>query len=296
MTDVDNIIESIVNNPDKVASLKEKDIENCLEKVKLIFDKEKALIELKGDIVFVGDTHGDFETTKSVVKQFFNADHLVFLGDYIDREPMKWGSIYNLTYLLLLKCCYPEKIILLKGNHECYYIIPCLPYEFEDEIIDRFGSSNLHKKYVEVFKSMPLMVLANKVFAAHGGILKDPDLNELRKINKNDPVAIESLVWSDPALSHTFRGAGVPFNEDDLTKFLDRINAKVFIRGHDYNNLGVSIYKNRCLTIFTSSRYKEMGNKGILVAQTNKEIVSIDDIILEDFSTRKWLKYKVKKK
>jgi predicted phosphodiesterase len=296
MTNVNNIIESVINNPDKVASLEERDIEKCLEMVTSIFDKEKALIELKSDIAFIGDTHGDFETTKSVVKQFFNAEHLVFLGDYIDREPMKWGSIYNITYLLLLKCRYPEKIILLKGNHECNYIIPCLPYEFEEEIIDRFGSSNLHKKYVEVFMSMPLIVLANNVFAAHGGILKRTDLEQLRKIDKNDSVAIESLVWSDPVLSHTFRGAGNPFNEDDLTKFLDEINARVFIRGHDYNTLGFAIYRNRCLTIFTSRRYKEMGNKGILVARTKKVISNIDDLILEDFYTGKWIRYKIKKR
>jgi len=296
MTNVNNIIDSIINNPDEVARLDERDIEKCLEKATSILDKEKAFVELKGDITFVGDTHGDFETTKSVVKQFFNADHLVFLGDYIDREPMKWGSIYNITYLLLLKCRYPEKIVLLKGNHECNYIIPCLPYEFEEEIIQRFGSLNLHKKYVEVFSSMPFMVLANNVFAAHGGILKKADLKQLRKTEKNDIEAIESLVWSDPAISHTFRGAGDPFNEDDLTKFLDGINAKVLVRGHDYNALGFSIYRNRCLTIFTSSRYKEMGKKGILVARLKKEISNIDDLILEDFSTGKWIKYKMKKR
>jgi len=90
----------------------------------------------------VGDTHGDFETTKAIVKKFLNnMDHLVFLGDYIDRSPTKWGSIYNITYLMLLKLLYPRKIILLKGNHECNYLIPCYPYEFEKEIIQRFGSS-----------------------------------------------------------------------------------------------------------------------------------------------------------
>ena len=291
MVDVDNVIDDVINEPNKVAGLDEKEIEECLGKTISILEKEKALVELNGDIAFVGDTHGDFETTKSVVKRFFDIGHLVFLGDCIDREPMKWGSIYNITYLLFLKCRYPEKIFLLKGNHECNYAILCSPYEFEGEIIQRFGSSSLHTKYVEVFSSMPLMVLANNVFAAHGGILKGVDLKRLRKIGKNDLGAIESIVWSDPVVSPTSRGAGDPFNEEDLTKFLDNINARVFIRGHDYNTLGISIYGDRCLTIFSSRRYREMGNGGILVARTEKEISSASDLLLEDFSTGKWIRY-----
>ena len=142
---------------------------------------------------------------------------------------------------------------------------------------------------------MPLMVLTNNVFAAHGGILKEADLVQLRKTGKNDLGAIESLVWSDPVVSPTYRGAGIPFDEKDLEKFLDGINAKVFIKGHDYNTLGISIYGDRCITIFSSCRYKDMGNRGILIARTDKEISNVSDLVLEDFSSRRWINYKAKK-
>lgn len=290
---VDDVIDVIVSNPDKVGNLSKEDLEECLENVTSILNKEKALVELSSDILFVGDTHGDFETTKSIINRYFDLDHLIFLGDYIDREPTLWGSIYNLTYLLILKSKYPEKIVLLKGNHECNYAIPCYPYEFEREILSRFHSFTLHSKYVEAFSSMPLMILANNIFAAHGGILKGADLKQLRNIDKNDLQAIESIVWSDPVNSPISRGAGDPFDEVDLIKFLDKIRARVFIRGHDYNTLGTSIYQDRCLTIFSSCRYKEMGNGGILVARSNKAISNINDILLENFSTGEWIKYKI---
>jgi len=296
MVDVENIINDIVKNPDKIKNLNERVIEKFLEKIIPILNEEKTLIELEGKVAFIGDTHGDFETTKSIIKRFFYLDHLVFLGDYIDREPIKWGSIYNITYLLLLKYRFPKKIVLLKGNHECNYIIPCLPYEFEVEIVKRFGSSKLHDKYVEVFSFMPLMVQTENVFAAHGGILKNTDLDYLNKIEKNDKKAIEELVWSDPAISLTFRGAGFRFTNEDLTAFLKSINAKVFVRGHDYNTLGFSIYQDKCLTIFSSSRYKKMGNGGILVAKTDKKVNKASDLIVEDFSSGKWLKYTTIKK
>jgi len=36
-----------------------------------------------------------------------------------------------------------------------------------------------------------------------------------------------------------------------------------------------------------------MGNGGILVARAEKEISSVNDLILEDFSTGKWVNYEV---
>jgi predicted phosphodiesterase len=285
----------MIDAPIKVEELSEREVEKLLDRAVHAFKEERALLELQGSMVFVGDTHGDFETTKAIVRRFFDVDYLVFLGDYIDREPTRWGSLYNVIYLLLLKQRYPKKIVLLKGNHECNYIIPCFPYEFEGELIQRYGSSRLHKKFVEVFSLMPLMVLGNNIFAAHGGIPKGADLDTLKRVEKNDPTVIESIVWSDPVISPTFRGAGDPFDEKELARFLDNIGAKIFVRGHDYNTLGISIYNDRCLTIFSSSRYREMGNGGILVARAEKEISSTDDLILEDFSTGRWKEYQIAK-
>jgi len=293
---IENIIDNVLNYPVQVAILEKNEMNQCLDKVIPILKKEKALLELEGKLSFVGDTHGDFETTKSIVKRFFKKGNLVFLGDYIDRALIKWGSINNITYLLLLKYRYPENIFLLKGNHESNYAIQCFPYEFENDIIQRFGSSKLHEKFVEVFTLMPLMVLGENVFAAHGGILKGADLDQLRNTGKNDLKALESIVWSDPTTSLTFRGAGDPFNEKDLTSFLDGIGARVFIRGHDYDNLGFSIFKNRCLTIFSSQRYKDMGNGGVLVASVDKSINYASDLFVEDFSSGKWKNYKISKK
>ena len=296
MIDIVDIKNRVIKDPDFVACLNKNEIVTFLRIVKPYLEEEKAFIELDGKVVFIGDTHGDFNTTKAIIKNFFEYDHLVFLGDYIDREPVKWESIFNITYLLIIKCCFPEKIVLLKGNHECNYIIPCFPYEFENEIIQRFGSSDLHDRFVEVFSLMPLMVLSNRVFAAHGGILKGANLRLLKKIDKNNVTAIESVVWSDPVISPVYRGTGYRFDKKDLIQFLDEIKANVFIRGHDYNTLGFSIYDDRCLTIFSSCRYKDMGNGGILVARAEKKISGIKDIIVEDFSRGHWKNYKVSSK
>ncbi|KYK25583.1 hypothetical protein AYK25_05215 [Thermoplasmatales archaeon SM1-50] len=275
----------IIDDPYVVTKLDENENASVLREVRPLFEKEEALLEINdGSIIFIGDLHGDFTTVIAIIRRFFRYDHLVFLGDYIDREPVKWGSIHTILYLFLLKCCFPEKIILLKGNHECHSFIPCCPYEFEDEILQRFGSTEFHQRVVEVFSEMPLMVLAQKVFAVHGGIVKGATLEYLKKLKKNDVTALVSLVWGDPVISHTNRGIGNPFDENELLNFLDIVHANVLVRGHDYNTLGFSIYDDRCLTIFSSQGYKDMGNGGILVACAEKKIPMSQNWLLKIFT------------
>jgi protein phosphatase len=285
--------DNVINDPGRIAELEEEDIAEILKEVQPIFHGENALLDLEGTVAFVGDLHGDFPMAQAIVKQFSSSDHLVFLGDYIDREPVQWGSLLTMTYLLTLKSFYPKKIILLRGNHESNSLISCFPYEFEEEIVQRFGSGALHEQFVEVFAEMPLMVLSHRIFAAHGGIVKGTNLQTLRTIKKNDVAAVTSLVWSDPALSSTYRGVGEKFNESELHQFLDGISAQVFVRGHDHTMLGYSIYGDRCLTLFSSTQYQGEGNRGILVACTEKDINRASDLTVEDYSQGHWTRYHI---
>ena len=65
------------------------EIRNCLK-------KEPRIIRLpeKGKAVFVGDTHGDVETTEEVLNRYFKPGYtFVFLGDYVDRGRSSRGHI-----------------------------------------------------------------------------------------------------------------------------------------------------------------------------------------------------------
>jgi len=290
-------IADVISFPDKVMDLPESAILDCLKQVYPLVEKEHALVEINdGDTLFVGDLHGDFETAKAIVHRFLDAEHLVFLGDYIDREPMKWGSMYTMTYLFILKVKYPEKVILLKGNHESNDIIPCYPYEFGKELQQRFGSSLIHERFVEVFSEMPMMMRTPTIFASHGGIIKGASMESLRTIQKNDRAALEALVWSDPTISLTFRGAGDPFDEGELHDYLHRIDASVFLRAHDYTQLGVSIFSDRCLTILSCRQYADMGNHGILIARARGSVSRASDLQVEDYSSGDWKRYQVEQR
>ena len=287
--DIENLSKEIIH-------MDEENIEYYLEEAVDILNEEKAFIEKdKPVITFIGDLHGDFNTAKAIIERFLGESLLVFLGDYIDRESMKWGSIYTITYLLVIKSLYPKDIVLLKGNHECNDILPFYPHEFEREIIERFKSSRLNEKFIEVFHSLPLIFKGKNVIATHGGILKNVTLDSLRELDKNDVDVLSSIVWSDPIISPIHRGIGDRFNKETLNLFLRNTKSSVFIRGHTPYLLGISIYDDRCLTIFSSRRYIDMGNKGIIVAQAYKEINSASDMVIQDFSSGIWMPYEIKK-
>jgi len=253
-----------------------------------ILYKEAAFLKLQGKIMVAGDTHGDVIVSKAIIKKFFddNFDVLIFLGDYIDRAPSDVGSsIPNIDFLLEMKVKYPDKIFLLKGNHECNYAIPCYPNEFEYEVKNCCPS--LYEYYIKVFMEMPLMALANNVYVAHAGF---PRKDGIDKIDKNDVEAIEDITWSDVALSPVYRGAGFKFDKKMLSKFLNKINARAFIRGHDYTMNGMVAY-GTCLTIFSSRRYEHEGNGGILIAKIYGNINEIKDIKLQRWKNEEWIDY-----
>jgi hypothetical protein len=82
-------------------------------------------------VITIGDIHGfdtwkqalDYwrpEEEKTLIDQF---DYIVFLGDYVDEFHLKDAQIYkNLLEIIELKKKYPEKVILLWGNHDIQYI------------------------------------------------------------------------------------------------------------------------------------------------------------------------------
>lgn len=140
------------------------------------------------------------------------------------------------------------------------------------------------------------MVLSHNIYAAHGGFLVNATKADLLTLSKTNGDVFADIVWSDPSVSTTYRGIGHRFTEDELTTFLNRLPASVFIRGHDYNTLGVSIYHDRCLTLFSSRAYQNEGNGGILVAQTKKDVSVASDLIVENYATGEWRPYTIAKR
>ena len=90
----------------------------------------------------------------------------VFLGDYINRGKM---SIEVITLLFCLKFRHPERVKILRGNHETEDIANC--YGFRVEVVQRYNSLKLFKQFMTCFNAMPVVCLVEEnILCMHGGL------------------------------------------------------------------------------------------------------------------------------
>lgn len=120
----------------------------------------------------------------------------LFLGDFVDRGyysvetfllllALKVAFTYqSFNYLTRIKVRYPDRITLIRGNHESRQITQV--YGFYDECLRKYGSLNVWRYCTEIFDYLSLgAVIEDKIFCVHGGL--SPSVNTL------DDVYIESF-------------------------------------------------------------------------------------------------------
>ncbi|RKY43746.1 MAG: hypothetical protein DRP81_06495, partial [Candidatus Omnitrophota bacterium] len=82
--------------------------------------KDIVLLPKEGILYVIGDTHGDSESTDWIIDRIRKdleekRAFVVFLGDYVNNG---LNSVENLIKVLQLKEKFPERVVLLSGNHE----------------------------------------------------------------------------------------------------------------------------------------------------------------------------------
>jgi len=235
---------------------------------------KNLLIEIKKakKVIFVGDTHGDFEASQKVIKDYLKpGNKIVFLGDYVDRGPY---SRENLDFLLEVKAKNPNQIYLLQGNHEGHHILKFYPAEFWESL-----SQKEYKKYCSIVEKFPLIIITKDIIALHGA-LPDCPRNVLGQI-KTGSEEWRQITWGDfPDESGEYLGidpfTGRPqFGRDYFFKMMERFDKKVLIRSHQPTS-PLFMFNNRCLTIFTSSAYTR--ERTIAIYDFEKPIKTAKDL------------------
>ncbi|KAL8151888.1 hypothetical protein V2J09_021696 [Rumex salicifolius] len=133
-------------------------------------------------VVVVGDVHGQLHDVLFLLRDAgFPSDNrfFVFNGDYVDRGA--WG-LETFVLLLAWKILMPQRVYMLRGNHESKYCTSV--YGFEREVMTKYGDNGKHvyRKCLGCFEGLPLTsIIAGQVYTAHGGLFRSVSVNQSRK-------------------------------------------------------------------------------------------------------------------
>ena len=146
------------------------------------------------------------------------SQNYIFLGDFVDRG---YFSLETFTLLMCLKAKYPDRVTLVRGNHESRQITQV--YGFYEECQQKYGNASVWKSCCQVFDFLALAAIVDgKVLCVHGGLSPEiRTLDQVRVVARAQEIPHEGafcdLVWSDPEDVDTWaispRGAGWLFGD-----------------------------------------------------------------------------------
>ena len=210
-----------------------------------------------------GDIHGQWHDLMELYRIGGSAPdtNYLFMGDYVDRG---YYSVETVSLLVCLKVRYPDRVHILRGNHESRQITQV--YGFYDECVRKYGSANVWKMFTDLFDYFPLTALVeNQIFCLHGGLSPSVDaLDHIRQLDRVQEVPHEGpmcdLLWSDPddrsGWGISPRGAGFTFGQDVSEQFNQRNGLTLVARAHQLVMEGYNwSHEKNVVTIFSAPNY-----------------------------------------
>jgi len=156
-------------------NLPDKSIRWLVKEAQEILKKEPTLLEIEGPVNVTGDFHGQFYDMLRLFEISGGGppkNKFLLMGDFVDRGKQ---GIEVMCLLLAYKVKYPDKIFLLRGNHECSSITRM--YGFYDECKRRYGLP-LWREFCTMFNYLPISaIIDERILCMHGGL--SPDLHHL---------------------------------------------------------------------------------------------------------------------
>jgi serine/threonine-protein phosphatase PP1-1 len=163
------------------------------------------------------DDDGDDGSTRNIPVGNGQQNY-IFLGDFVDRG---YFSLETFTLLMCLKAKFPDRVTLVRGNHESRQITQV--YGFYEECQTKYGNASVWKACCQVFDFLALAAIVDgKVLCVHGGLSPEiRTLDQIRVVARAQEIPHEGafcdLVWSDPEDVDTWavspRGAGWLFGD-----------------------------------------------------------------------------------
>eukprot|EP00210_Caulerpa_lentillifera_P006559 g6264.t1 len=258
-SDLDRWIEQLRN----CEPISEKAVKTLCEWAQDLLVEEGNVQRVDSPVTICGDIHGQFYDLMELFRVGGECPqtNYLFLGDFVDRG---FYSVETFLLLLTLKVRYPDRITLIRGNHECRQITQV--YGFYDECMRKYGSVNVWRYCTEIFDYMSLAaVIDNRVFCVHGGLSPViQTLDQVRTIDRKQEVPHEGpmcdLLWSDPEEIEGWgispRGAGYLFGWDITKTFNHENNIDFIARAHQLIMDGYKVmFEDRLVTVWSAPNY-----------------------------------------
>ena len=180
--------------------LPEKEVLQLCERARSLISEESNVHSVRAPVTVVGDIHGQFHDMMEMFKLGGPAPdtNYLFLGDYVDRG---YYSVETVTLVVALKVRHPDRVTIIRGNHESRQITQV--HGFYDERMRSTARRHMESLHRPVRLHAPTAVIENQIFCPHGGLSPSIDsLEDVRKIDCFQEVPHEGpvcdLVWSDP--------------------------------------------------------------------------------------------------
>jgi serine/threonine-protein phosphatase 4 catalytic subunit len=257
--DLDRQIEQLM----KCEYIKESEVKALCDRAKEILSNESNVVKVDTPLTICGDIHGQFYDLMELFKVGGECPetNYLFMGDFVDRG---FYSVETFLLLLALKVRYPDRITLIRGNHESRQITQV--YGFYDECLRKYGSVNVWRYCTDIFDYIALAaIIDEKIFWVHGGLSPSiGTLDEIKNLDRKQEVphdgAMCDLMWSDPdeitGWSVSPRGAGYLFGGDIVETFNRTNNIDLIWRAHQLVMEGYKeMFKNTLVTVWSAPNY-----------------------------------------
>lgn len=153
ISQLDHCLEQLLgNNPPKL--LPPETIQQLCHTLKTELLGVPNIMSLQTPIAVVGDIHGQYHDLLEIFRVLGlppNTNYL-FLGDYVDRG---YYSVETILLLIALKLRYPDRVFLIRGNHELRTITT--NYGFYTEVLNKYGGcADVWAYITDLFDYLPL--------------------------------------------------------------------------------------------------------------------------------------------
>jgi serine/threonine-protein phosphatase 5 len=284
----ENLIEIIIN-------------ENIIKKMESHYNNLTKLVQYvkinnNQKVIYVGDIHGDFNAMINAFSLFDpKNNHIIFLGDIVDRGP---NSVECIVMLFLYKIMFPNKVHIIRGNHEC--IMTSKIYGFYNELEYKNKSIStimLFNEICKIFSHLPIIyIISNeinmyRICAVHGCIDKKTDLTIIENYHHAENNSIDEC-WNDPHPEidafedePSERGCGNYVVPSSIKEWMMLNHVNCIIRSHEVVENGYKFGINNesyLIHIFSQPNYcGSIDNKGAF-AILNDDFTECEIIIFDN--------------